>query len=123
MTPLEKKLITKYMPGALTVILNKKEGVPDILTAGLDTVGVRIPDNEIALKILSRFPYPLATTSANESGDKAGVDINDFVTYFDGKADVIIDGGPTKIQVASTIVKVENEEINVIREGTIKIEE
>lgn len=122
-TPVEKKIIEKYMPGALTVVLNKKKGITDVLTAGLDTIGVRIPDNEIALKILSRFPFPLATTSANESGEAAGIDIKDFVTYFDGKVDVIIDGGPTKIQVASTVVKVEDEKINVLREGTIKIEE
>ena len=120
---IEKKLIDKYMPGALTVILNKKEGVSDLLTAGLDTIGVRIPDNKIALKLLERYPYPLATTSANESGESDGVDVQDFITYFDGKVDAIIDGGKTKLQKASTIVKVENGDIQVIREGNIKIED
>ncbi len=122
-TKLEEKLIDKYMPGALTIILNKKDKVSDLLTAGLDTIGVRIPDNNIALKILENFPYPLATTSANESGEEAGVDINDFITYFDGKVDIIIDGGKTKLQKASTIIKVEDDDIKVIREGNLKIEE
>ena len=122
-TKLEEKLIDKYMPGALTIILNKKDKVSDLLTAGLDTIGVRIPDNNIALKILENFPYPLATTSANESGEEAGVDINDFITYFDGKVDVIIDGGKTKLQKASTIIKVEDDDIKVIREGSTKIKE
>ena len=119
----EKDLINNYMPGALTVILNKKEELPDILTSGLPTVGVRIPNNKIALKILSSFPCPLATTSANESGKTEGVDVQDFITYFEDKVDAIIDGGKTNIQKPSTIVRVENDEINVIREGSIKITE
>ncbi len=119
----EKELINKYMPGALTMVLNKKEELPDILTSGLPTVGVRIPDNKIALKILEKFPCPLATTSANESGKTEGVNVQDFITYFEDKVDAIIDGGTTKVQKPSTIVRVENDEINIIREGSIKITE
>ena len=119
----EEELVDKYMPGALTIVMDKKEDVPNILTASLPTVGVRIPDNDIALTLLGNYPYPLATTSANESGDKDGIDVQEFITYFDGKVDAIIDGGKTKLQVASTIIRVENDEINVIREGSIKIEE
>lgn len=119
----EKKLINTYMPGAFTIILDKKEQVPDILTAGLQTVGVRIPNNEIALCILKKFPYPLATTSANESGEDAGIKVEDFKDYFDGVVDAIIDGGESEIKIASTIVRVENDKINVLREGSIKIEE
>ncbi len=119
----EQALVEKYMPGALTIVMDKKEHVPDILTASLPTVGVRIPNNHIALTILKNYPYPLATTSANESGEEAGVDVQDFITYFDGKVDAIIDGGTTDIQVASTIIRVENDQITTIREGSIKIEE
>ena len=119
----EKELIDKYMPGALTIILDKKEDTPPILTAGLNTIGVRIPNNEIALKILEQYPHPLATTSVNESGEAAGVDVKDFITTFDGKVDAIIDGGKTELQVASTIIRVEKDEIKVLREGSLKIEE
>ena len=118
----EKFLIDKYMPGALTIILDKNEKVSDILTAGLDTIGVRIPKNNISLRILENVSYPLATTSANISGDSAGIKITDFLKEFDGVVDAIIDGGETDLKVASTIVRVESDnKLKIIREGTIKI--
>lgn len=121
--PTEERIIKKYMPGALTIILDKKETVSDLLTAGLPTIGVRIPNNKIALEILKRIDYPLATTSANMSGKEAGIKISDILNYFDGIVDVIIDGGETDIKKASTIVRVEENHIDIIREGTVKIEE
>lgn len=117
----EQKIIDKYMPGALTIILDKKDEVSDILTSSLKTVGVRIPNNEIALKILSKLDYPLATTSANISGMKAAVKKEDLITEFDNKVDIIIDGGVTDLKISSTIVKIENNEIKVLRQGSIKI--
>lgn len=120
----EKFLIDKYMPGALTIILDKNEKVSDILTAGLDTIGVRIPKNNIPLRILENVSYPLATTSANISGDSAGIKISDFLKEFDGVVDAIIDGGETDLKVASTIVRVESDnKLKIIREGTLKIKE
>lgn len=120
----EKFLIDKYMPGALTIILDKNEKVSDILTAGLDTIGVRIPKNNISLRILENVSYPLATTSANISGDSAGIKIFDFLKEFDGVVDAIIDGGETDLKVASTIVRVESDnKLKIIREGTLKIKE
>ena len=120
----EKFLIDKYMPGALTIILDKNEKVSDILTAGLDTIGVRIPKNNISLRILDNVSYPLATTSANISGDSAGIKISDFLKEFDGVVDAIIDGGETDLKVASTIVRVESDnKLKIIREGTLKIKE
>ena len=120
----EEFLINKYMPGALTIILDKNEKVSDILTAGLDTIGVRIPKNNIPLRILENVSYPLATTSANISGDSAGIKISDFLKEFDGVVDAIIDGGETDLKVASTIVRVESDnKLKIIREGTLKIKE
>lgn len=117
----EQKIIDKYMPGALTIILDKKEIVSDVLTSGLKTVGVRIPNNEIALRILDKLEYPLATTSANISGMEAAVKKEDLIKEFEGKVDIIIDGGISDLKVSSTIVKVDNDEIKVLRQGTIKI--
>lgn len=118
----EEFLINEYMPGALTIILDKNEKVPDILTAGLETIGVRIPKNNISLRILESVSYPLATTSANISGDSAGIEITDFLEEFDGVVDAIIDGGETDLKVASTIVRVESDnKLKIIREGTLKI--
>lgn len=118
----EKEIINKYMPGAVTIILDKKEEVPNILTAGLDTIGVRIPNNKIALEILRKFENPLATTSVNISGDLPGLEIQDFIEEFKDKVDIIIDGGKSKIGIASTIVRVDkNSKINVLRKGSIEL--
>ena len=119
---IEDKLIDKYFPGALTVILKKKENVPDLLTANLDSVGVRIPNDNIALRILSKLNYPMAVTSANISGEKDSIKIEDFYNNFNGKVDAIINGGESNLKIASTIVRVDNGIINVLREGTIKVE-
>ena len=117
----EQKIIDQYMPGALTIILDKKDNVSDVLTSNLKTVGVRIPNNEIALRILEKLEYPLATTSANISGKDAAVKKEDLITEFDGRVDIIIDGGITDLKVSSTIVKLDNNEIKILRQGTIKI--
>ncbi len=117
----EQELINKYLPGDLTIILDKKETVPDLLTASLPTIGVRIPNDEIALKILENYPYPLATTSVNLAGESPGIEVSDFIEEFKDKVDIIVDGGKSPIGVASTIVRVENNEIKVLREGNLKI--
>ena len=118
----ERELIEKYMPGDLTIIVDKKENVPDLLTANLDTVGVRIPNHEMALKILKNYPYPLATTSVNLSGDSPGIEVSDFIEEFKDKVDMIVDGGKSPIGVASTIVRVENNQIKILREGRLTVE-
>ena len=119
----ELELISKYMPGDLTLILNKNEKVPSILTAGIDTIGVRIPDNKIALAILKNFKNPLAVTSANKSGKTSGLEVADFIDVFNNQIDIIIDGGKTPIGVSSTIVKVKEDKIKILRQGNLVIEE
>ena len=116
---IEKELINKYFPGNLTIIFNKKDNVSDILTANNKTVGVRIPNHEIALKILSSYSYPLAVTSANISGNTTNTEIKDFIDDFKDKVDIIIDGGKLNT-IPSTIVRVEEDKIKVLREGNLK---
>ena len=116
----EEEIIKTYMPGALTIVLKKKNNIPNLLTAGFDTVGVRIPDHQMVLTILKDCSFPLATTSANESGEKEGRDLEDVYKDFFGKVDIIIDGGPSKSSKASTIIKIEQDQIQVLREGNIK---
>ena len=118
----EKELIDKYLPGDLTIIVDKKENVPDLLTASLKTVGVRIPNHEMALKILSFYPYPIATSSVNLAGESPGIEVSDFLEEFKDKVDIIVDGGKSPIGVASTIVRVEGNELKILREGKLKIE-
>lgn len=120
--PKENELINKYMPGALTIILKKNEAISPLLTANLDTIGVRIPSNCIALKILESVNYPLATTSVNISGEESGIKLADFEVDFADKVDAIIDGGESKLKVASTIVQVDDKDnIKILRQGTLKI--
>ena len=119
----ELELISKYMPGDLTLILNKNEKVPSILTAGIDTIRVRIPDNKIELAILKNFKNPLAVTSANKSGKTSGLEVADFIDVFNNQIDIIIDGGKTPIGVSSTIVKVKEDKIKILRQGNLEIEE
>lgn len=117
----EKELVNNYMPGALTIIFDKKDNISNLLTAGLDTVGVRIPNNNISLEILNNVSYPLATTSANLSGEISLTDFDSIYKLFNGKVDAIINGGISDIGIASTIVRVENNNIKILRQGSIKI--
>ena len=116
----ETELVNKYLPGNLTIILDKKKEVSNLLTANMPTIGVRIPNNDIALQILKAYPYPLATTSANISGNKEGSKIEDFIKDFKDTVDIVIDFGEL-YDLPSTIVRVEDNEIKVLREGSLKI--
>ena len=120
--PKEKDLMEKYFPGDLTIIMDKNETVPAILTANLDTIGVRIPNHKIALEILKHYPNPIATTSVNIAGNSPGIEVADFLEEFGEKVDLIIDGGKTPIGLPSTIVKVEDNSLKIIREGHLKVE-
>lgn len=118
----EKEIISKFMPGDCTLIVNKKKEISNILTAGLDTVGVRIPDNSIAIELINKCGFPIATTSANISGEKDNIEMKKSLKEFSNKVDVIINGGKSKIGIPSTIIKVEKNEIKVLRQGGLKIE-
>mgnify|MGYP004498965615 FL=1 len=122
-TEMEYKIMKNFFPGPLTIILNKKSCVPDILTAKGNTVGIRMPDNEIALKLIELSGVPIATPSANISGRPSGIDIEDIKKNFEGKVDLFIDSGKSKIGNGSTIVKVEDNEIKILRQGIITKEQ
>ena len=118
-TKLEYALIKEFFPGPLTIILKKKEIVPNIVTAGGNTVGVRMPKNDIALKLIGYTGVPIAAPSANISGNPSGVELDTIMKEFVDKVDCYIDGGKSKIGVASTIVQVIDEVPHILREGLI----
>lgn len=122
-TDMEYKLMEKFFPGPLTIILKKKNIVPDNLTNNTDTVGIRMPDNIIAKKIIEYANVPIATPSANISGKPSGTDINYIMENFKDKVDYYIDGGQSKLGIGSTIVKVENGYPLILREGSISKEQ
>ena len=118
-TDMEYKLMEKFFPGPLTIILKKKSIVPDNLTNNTDTIGIRMPDNIIARKLIEYANVPIATPSANISGKPSGTNINTIMNDFKDKVDYYIDGGKSKIGIGSTIVKIENGYPLILREGSI----
>ena len=122
-TDKEYKLIKKFFPGPLTIVLNKKDNVPDILTANSCKVGVRMPKNEIALKLIDFAGVPIATSSANISGEETGIDFNNVMNNFFNKVDCLIDGGPSNLGIGSTVVQIINEEPIILRQGLISKKE
>ena len=122
-TKLEYALMKEFFPGPLTIILQKKDIVPDILTANSDTVGIRMPSNKIALELIKYAGVPIATPSANLSGKPTGTNFKDIIKDFDGKADYFIDGKISKTGFASTIIKVTDEVPHILRQGPITKEQ
>lgn len=122
-TEIEYDLIKRFLPGPLTIVLKKKDIVPDIVTAGFDTIGIRMPENEIALKLIEYAGVPIATPSANISGRPSGTNLKAIIKDFNDKVDYFIDGGISKIGVASTIVQVVNDNPYILRKGKISEEQ
>ena len=118
-TNMEKNIIDKFMPGPLTIILKKRKIVPDIVSAGLDTVGIRMPEEEIAKDLIKA----LAAPSANISGKPSGTNIKDIFNELNNKVDIILDNGPTKIGVESTVIRVIRGKIHILRPGKITKED
>ena len=122
-TELEYDLMRKFFPGPLTIILKKKDIVPNIVTANSNTVGVRMPANETALKLIEYAGVPIATPSANISGKPSATNLKEVMENFGEEVDYYIDGGPSKIGIASTIVQVIDEVPHILRQGSISKEE
>lgn len=118
-TDMEYRLMEEFFPGPLTIILKKKSIVPDNLTNNTDTVGIRMPDNIIAKKLIEHSNVPIATPSANISGKPSGTNIENIMEDFKDKVDYYIDGGQSKLGIGSTIVKIENDYPLILREGSI----
>ncbi len=102
----EQKLIDTFMPGPITIILKKKPIIPNSVSAGLDTVGIRMPSNEIAHKIIAASEVPIAAPSANISGRPSGTRVQDIIGELESKVSAIIDGGECEYGLESTVVKV-----------------
>ena len=117
------ELSNKFMPGPLTVVLKKKPSVSDIITGGLDTVGVRMPDHFFALNLIRFVGCPIIATSANLSGNPSPSDFISAQKDMIDKADVFVDDGECKNKVPSTIVDLSCEKIKILREGSLDLSE
>ncbi len=116
-------LIEKFLPGPLTLVLPKKKSVPDIVTGGKATVGIRIPENRIALNLLHLAGIPVAAPSANLYGKLSPTSAEHVAEQFGESVDFIIDGGETRLGLESTIIEVVNNKFTLLRNGGIPVEE
>jgi len=121
-TDLVLKLADKFWPGPLTIVLPKSSIVPDIVTSGLPTVGIRMPDNEIALKLIRTSKCPIAAPSANKFGNLSPVSANHVKKQLPN-VDFILDGGRTEIGIESTIVLIDGNSCTLLRPGKITLDD
>lgn len=121
--PQAEILIEKYWPGPLTLILKKKDLVPNLVSAGLDTVAIRMPDNPIALALIEATARPLAAPSANRSGRPSPTQASHVMEDMKGRIPLILDGGPTGLGLESTVLDLSREEPLILRPGAITKEQ
>lgn len=124
--PIEKQaqiLIKKHFPGALTLVVEKSENTPDYVTSGMNTVGIRVPNNETFANICKNIDgRVLATTSANISGEAPALTYEEAVKYIGDKVDLVIeDFGYSAKGLASTVAGFKNGDVIIYRQGEIII--
>jgi L-threonylcarbamoyladenylate synthase len=110
-------LACAFWPGPLTMILRNAGAVPAIVTAGGETVGVRCPDHALTLALIQAAGVPLAAPSANPSGKASPKTAGEVLAYFDGKIEAVLDGGPCKVGVESTILDLTVSPPRILRQG------
>lgn len=118
-----EKLIGKFWPGPLTLVLKRKVEVAPAVSAGLDTVAVRMPQGRIALELISRSQTPIAAPSANLSGRPSPTEATHVERDLGGRIDMIIDGGQTRIGIESTVLDMTSEPPVILRPGWITREQ
>jgi L-threonylcarbamoyladenylate synthase len=119
--PIAKKLAKKYWPGALTIIVEKSPLVADYVSSSMETVGLRIPNHPVLLELLKNTG-PLATTSANLSGDPPAMNLEQTEEYLGDKVDLIINDFTIASQgIESTVIIIDNDNYKVLRQGAITL--
>lgn len=118
-TPLYYELAKRFMPGPLTIILPKKEIIPSEVTAGLNTVAIRCPENKIARALIKASKTPIAAPSANASGRPSPTTAKHVYNDLNGKIPMILDGGASEFGVESTVISIDKDKIVILRPGSI----
>jgi L-threonylcarbamoyladenylate synthase len=118
-----KKLAERFWPGPLTIVLLKKENIPDIVTAGLPTLAIRMPNHLMALALIEESKCPIAAPSANLFGYLSPTTAEHVRNQLGDQVDLILDGGPCPVGVESTIVSFLEEEPMLLRPGGVSLEE
>lgn len=117
------RLIEVFWPGPLTLVLKKHPSLPDIVTAGRDTVAVRMPDHQLCLKLLNQLSYPLAAPSANRSGNISPTSATHVFHSFGTKSPYVLDGGPCRLGLESTIIGFLDDRPVIYRLGSLPLEQ
>lgn len=117
-----ERIIDRFVPGPLTLIFRKKENVEDYVTMGKETIGIRVPDDEFILDLITRLGEPILVTSANLSGEASLTGWEDVLSSLDKRIDAIV-CEDARGEAASTILDMTEEEIRVLREGPISFKE
>jgi len=118
-----RKLASIFWPGPLTVLLDKRSVIPDIVTSGLDTVAVRVPAHPMTLELLQSLPFPLAAPSANPFGYVSPTSVKHVNDQLGPIIPYILDGGDCHVGIESTIIGFKNDEAEIFRLGGISVEE
>lgn len=118
-----KKLTERFWPGPLTVVLLKDENIPEIVTAGLSTVAIRMPSHPMALSLIKESKCPIAAPSANPFGYLSPTTAEHVRDQLGDQVDLILDGGPCPVGVESTIVSFLEERPRLLRPGGVSLEE
>lgn len=116
-------LAETFWPGPLTMVLNKQAQVPELISAGKNTVAVRVPKHPLTLELLNSLDFPLAAPSANPFGSISPTSAQHVLSYFEHQLDFILDGGSCDKGIESTIVGFENNEVVLYRHGSISLDE
>lgn len=115
-SPLADRMVKSALPGPLTLVVPKGEAVPDYVTRGLDTVGIRVPNHPVTLALL-RAAGALATTSANISGGKHPLSAEQAIADIGDDVDLVIDAGDSPLGIPSRVIDVRGDHPRVLREG------
>ena len=118
-----EKLIKEFWPGPLTLVLKRKKIVPNEVTAGLNTVAIRMPNNKIALKLIEKSKVPIAAPSANISGKPSGTCFKHVFEDFNNKIAGVIKSKPSKIGIESTVIDLSEKNYWILRPGKITLNE
>ncbi len=113
------RLAARFWPGPLTLVLRKRAIVPDIVTAGLDTVGVRMPDHPLALELIRQAGVPVAAPSANRFTELSPTRVEHLPESVRQAADLILDGGPSPVGIESTVLSLAADPPQLLRPGMI----
>ena len=116
-------LTEAFWPGSMTLVLKKQASIPDLITAGKDTVAVRIPNHLLTLELLKQLPFPLAAPSANPFGSISPTKPEHVAQYFKNDIELVLDGGPCTNGIESTIIGFENDEPVIYRLGALALED